>query len=84
MGSDDESATVSPGGDGLARTSETGPGTVTTMGLVSVQVNETGVVEPAPSLTVTVTGEVPDVVGVPAMSPALEPMDRPPGRPVAV
>ena len=39
------------------------------MGLVIVQVNETGVVEPAPSVAVTVTGKVPAVVGVPAIEP---------------
>src|SRR5450631_216680 len=51
---------------------------------VTVQLNEADPEAPVVSLAVTVTLEVPAVVGVPEISPVEELMDRPAGRPVAL
>ena len=49
-----------------------------------VQVKAAVPLAPVPSVTVTVTLEVAAVVGVPEISPVVELIDSPAGRPVAV
>jgi len=56
---------------------------VTLTVLVMVQANEVDAANPAPSVSVTVTEDVPGVVGVPLIVPVEELMDRPAGRPTA-
>jgi hypothetical protein len=51
---------------------------------LTVQLNEADPEAPVPSFAVTVTLEVPAVVGVPEISPVEELMDRPAGRPAAL
>src|SRR5450759_2429033 len=51
---------------------------------VTVQLNEADPVAPVVSLAVTVTLEVPAVVGVPEIRPEEELMDSPAGRPAAL
>ncbi len=51
--------------------------------LFSVQLNEVLPVAPVESVAVTVTEEVPAVVGVPEIRPVEELIDRPAGRPLA-
>ena len=50
----------------------------------TVQVNEADPAAPVGSFAVTVTLEVPAVVGVPEISPVAELIDSPAGRPAAV
>ena len=59
------------------------PGSVTDTELVIVQANEAESVAPEPSVAVTVTDEVPAVVGVPLTVPVELSIDSPAGRPVA-
>jgi hypothetical protein len=54
------------------------------LALVTVQVKLVGVVPPLPSLTVTVTVEVPAVLTVPVVTPVPALIDNPAGRPVAL
>ena len=51
---------------------------------LTVQLNEAEPVAPVVSLAVTVTLEVPAVVGVPEIRPVAELIDSPAGRPVAL
>ena len=65
------------------------PGLVTVtvlpeLAALMVQVKAAVPLAPVPSVTVTVTLEVAAVVGVPEISPVVELIDRPAGRPVAV
>ena len=48
-----------------------------------VQLNEADPDAPVPSVAVTVTEDVPAVVGVPLIRPVEELIDRPAGRPLA-
>src|SRR5579871_4080820 len=50
---------------------------------LTVQVNEVEPEAPVPSVTVTVTLEVPAALGVPEIRPVEELIDRPAGRPLA-
>src|SRR5690348_15254835 len=52
--------------------------------VVTVQVNEADPVAPVVSFAVTVTVEVPAAVGVPEISPVVELIDSPAGRPAAL
>ena len=71
------SATVAPSGLDCV------PGLVTlTRPLLTAQLNAWLAVVP-PSDTVAVTANVPDAVGVPAMTPVVELIDSPAGRPLA-
>ena len=63
--------------------SDWSPGLVTDTELVIVQPNEAESVAPESSVAVTVTDEVPAVVGVPEMVPVELSIDNPVGRPVA-
>ena len=58
-----------------------GPVTVTTLVMVQEKLAES--LAPLPSVAVTVTDEVPAVVGVPLMAPVALSMESPAGRPVA-
>ena len=51
---------------------------------LTVQLNEAVPLAPVVSLAVTVTDDVPAVVGVPEISPVEELIDSPAGRPVAL
>ena len=68
---------------GVPDGSDCAPGSVTDTKLVIVQPNEAESVAPESSVAVTVTDEVPAVVGVPEMVPVELSIDRPAGRPVA-
>ena len=57
--------------------------TVTTLGGLTVQVNDADPCAPVVSVAVTVTLEVPAVVGVPEIRPVEELIDSPAGSPVA-
>ena len=63
--------------------SDRSPGPVTDTALVMFQVNEAESEYAASSVTVTVTDELPGVVGVPVMLPVELSIERPAGRPVA-
>src|SRR5579863_8631438 len=52
--------------------------------VLTVQLNEADPVAPVVSFAVTVTLEVPAVVGVPEISPVVELIDSPAGRPAAL
>ena len=67
----------------VPETSAWGPGFTMATVLETVQVNEVVPVKLAESVAVTVTEEVPAVVGVPVMAPVELLIDRPAGRPVA-
>ena len=51
---------------------------------LTVQVKAAVPLAPVPSVTVTVTLELPAVVGVPVIAPVVELIDRPAGRPAAL
>jgi hypothetical protein len=59
------------------------PGSATDTVLATVQKKEAVPVWPDGSVAVTVTDDVPGVVGVPLMVPVVELIDSPAGRPVA-
>ncbi len=77
-----DTATVS-GVMALPETFDWFPGLVAETWLVTAQVNETWAEKLLLSVTVTVTGSDPAVVGVPVMAPVPELMERPAGNPVA-
>ena len=60
-----------------------GPGLATATVLVTVQLKLAEPLKPASSVAVTVTDEVPAVVGVPEMIPDPASMESPSGSPVA-
>ena len=60
------------------------PGLATATVLTTVQVKLADPANPAPSVAVRVTDEVPAVVGVPVMAPEEPSTERPAGSPVAV
>ncbi len=81
---DDESVpTTSTGVMAEPDRSDWSPGLVTETVLVTVHENEAVSLAPEPSDAVTVTDDVPAVVGVPLMTPDEGSMARPSGRPVA-
>jgi N-acetylglutamate synthase/N-acetylornithine aminotransferase len=81
---DDESVAVtSTGVMAEPEPSDWSPGLVTETVLVTVHENEAESLAPEPSVAVTVTDDVPAVVGVPEMVPEEGSMARPAGRLVA-
>ena len=76
-------ALTSTGAMAVPDRSDWSPGLVTATELVIVQANEAESVAPEPSVAVTVTDEVPAVVGVPLTVPVELSIDSPAGRPVA-
>ena len=80
---DESDAATSTGVMDEPERSDWSPGLATDRELVTVQVNEAELEYPASSVAVTVTEEVPAVVGVPVMSPDAASIDSPSGSPVA-